>query len=165
MLYLMIEVRAETDPFVDHSDRQFLLDLLAVGPNKPIGYLSFLTIGDDCMVDVDDLISYLQQTGRQVVIFKPTKIEQFMLKAVYQITMRDQQRYESSVAKATRLYAYDTQAVQKIIDDNVVLLQNHRWPTTVTAFVKKLATTVVENSSPLKAIVDHCFEKTTPSSV
>ena len=114
---------------------KYLDDLLEVGPEKPLGYLPFHTISALCKVDYRELEKYLRERGIEVMKFS---------------------RFFCKVSSGA-FYAYDREALQKLLDKNQGTLKDFRWPTQADQFVKKVAKKYAPGRTPLYRLVAETF--------
>lgn len=89
--------------------KSYIKDLLIVGPRKPIGYLPLDTI-EAGGYDVNDLIQKLASDGLQVL-------------------------RTGGIVASGALYAWDRDALQKLLDRNLRTLEQAGWPVDVDSFV------------------------------
>ena len=124
-------------PFVDRSNEHYLLDLLRVGPNKPLGYLGLSQLENDCKVDVNQLINYLGQNGLDVRVFGPNNTWVF----------------------AGAIFVFHKESLQAILDSNVELLQRNNWPKLADRFVERVASEIVSRKQNFKlfSLIALCF--------
>ncbi len=119
----------------DKSECQYLNDLLDVGPKKPLGYLPLSTISDICNVNVDDVANYLVKKGIETRIWK----EDFC-------------RIDGGV-----LYAYDSDSLQKLLNQNISVLYDAGWSTHVDGFVIQVVTKLAPHYSPIFDLIADSF--------
>ena len=116
-------------------DDLYPIDTLDVGPDKPMGYdmLSGLRERGYTMLDIETLIKYLKDRGLAVKM-SPSK------------------RTEGSA-----LYAYDTEALQQLLDSNRDVLIDADWPTKADDFVDKVMQEYAPSGTTLYELVGKAF--------
>ena len=122
-------------PFKDQSEDKYLMDLLEVGLEKPLGYLPLDTIRDSCGVNPSEVAQYLQQRG-----FETREWDQSFCKV-----------------GSGALYIYDQVSLQKLLNNNSKVLVTSNWPTQADQFVVKVATTHAQSPSPIFDLVADAF--------
>jgi len=126
---------------VDYSEKKVLDDLYRVGPDKPMG--SFQTLKTKrCKVNVTELRTYLESIGIKTVLYGETGCI----------------RYSGGLlSNKETVYAYDEEALQKLIDENKSVLEKYDWPTDAASFVKMSHYSVCE-IKPVRRVLCLAFD-------
>lgn len=126
------------ESFPSKEIERMLNDLRLVGPNKPVGYLPLSTITGICKTDVAKLTQDLEQKGLKTIIFN---------------------QQESNVGGGA-LYAYDENALHKLLDTNKNLLTNSGWPTEPELFIRNLKNHAERKTELFDLVADSFGDKT-----
>ncbi len=128
-----LKVPSETElPFRDASEDKLLNDLLAVGPEKPVGSLPLETVEKLCRVDPRDVVAYLERAGISTVV-GPTRRTKILV-----------------------LTAYHRPTLQKMLDENRRILEDEGWPTDADGYAAYLQTHI-GHREPLHTFIAHTF--------
>ena len=95
---------------------ELLNDLRLVGEEKPLGYLPILTLRKICGIDPQKMREELESKGIVVVEFK-----------------EDECRVPGGA-----LYAYDRNALGRLLESGKTILEKNGWPTEPDGFVRNL---------------------------
>jgi hypothetical protein len=105
-----------------------------VGKDKPLGYLPIGVLTDICKVDIDELKDELEARGLMVLGLNEK---------------------ESSVMTGA-LFAYDFEALSRVLKSGRQVLERSGWPTEPEAFVRHLNIVVRENPD-LYALIEDAY--------
>ncbi len=115
--------------------KDFLHDLRAVGPEKPLGYLPVNTIVSVCQMPLVQMINELEQK---------------------QLVTRLFSEKESRIFSGA-LYAYDEPSLQALLNRNRGQLVRAHWPFESDLFVERVAKISVSVASPVFDIIADAF--------
>jgi predicted RNase H-related nuclease YkuK (DUF458 family) len=110
-------------------------DLYNVGPHKPLGYLPQRTIETLYGESIVGTASRLQATGLKVRVLNQAETQIF----------------------SGALYAWDSVAVQKLLDLNRGICVEAQWPLEADAFVEKIWTTTAALDTPIYELIGVLF--------
>lgn len=116
---------------------KLLNDLYQVGPQKPLGYLPIDTLIDICKVNPEHFEQELQNKGLKTL---KLNVE------------------ESRIAYHGALFAYDENALQKLLNEHQEILEKAGWPSDSEAFVRNLRIRVSnDDNAPLFNLIADAF--------
>ena len=118
-------------PTMDH--------LLAIGPNKPMGYIDWGTIYESGL-EPYELARRLRRTGLRTMMFEPAP-----------------DKYPHGA-----LYAFDQRALQRLLSEHRDVLRDAGWPEDPKAFVRCVSTISVqpERMARLYRLIGRAFDDT-----
>jgi hypothetical protein len=118
-----------------------LNDVLGVGPQKSLGFLSRRTI-EECGSNLEDIRAQLSKKGVQTKLY----------------TSKEDMQSPSDV-----LYAFDTKTLEELLEKNRAILNDNRWPTEVNTFIDWCANRerdpakIVPPKTPLYTLIADAF--------
>lgn len=119
-------VRYQSEPekvYTAEEIANFLSDLYRVGPEKPLGYLPLNTLEVICGVGRAEMIALLESKRLQVILFT--------------------NQSETNVWSGA-LYAYDAEALARVLNEGRQTLEQNGWPTEPDPFVRYLYVTATD---------------------
>ena len=119
----------------DESEGRYLDYLLNVGPDKPLGDLPIETIEGECGASLFEVKRYLVSRGLRF--------------------MHSPRNDESDEA----LFAYDVNALAKLLEENEQVLKKAKWPTLPGPFVATVASERIMsgNDNELFDLITDCY--------
>jgi hypothetical protein len=114
--------------------KQILQDHLDLGTTKPVSYLPIATLEKVLGLTASEYAALVEQSGNRVAIFEGV----------------------DCCIRSGAIYAYSDDDLAALLVANRTTLQEHRWPTTSTGFIKRLAAQWVDDG-PILPIIRKAF--------
>lgn len=115
--------------------REILERHINVGSAKPVSYLPIETIETFLGMSVDTYSAMIKGKGNRCAVF----------------------RAEQCCIRSGAVYAYNPEALDKILLEHSHILSEHDWPAVVDAFIAKIAAEWVDSGSPLMSVIRQSF--------
>lgn len=112
-----------------------LRNLSDVGFSKSIGYLPLQTVEKFLRMDVDDLARLMRSKGLAARILS----------------------VDECCINSGAIYVYNTAALQKLLDENVEVLEASSWPSAADQFVSHVAKSWLEPDHAVFAVIQRAF--------
>lgn len=132
--------QSPSDPTYSSKKMEETLDYVRkVGPQKPMGYLSFNTI-KKCGTTVEELRKELEQCGLKTIFLTE----------------------EECAVHDGALYAYDEKALSELLQKNKDILEKVGRPTDAESFIRHLKPSALPKTDIFNIIADAFGDKTNP---
>lgn len=144
-----------------YVDRKWGLNCLtAIGPDKPLGSYTDVSIAQDGG-DFDTMVRQLSQRGVQYKIFpfiRPMLIYTGDPSDLMDDSKEPQdEKYKWVEARERWIYAWDQQVLQSLLERNAQILIQHKWPTDCEEFVKRVFEKQAPVESPVFRVIAEAF--------
>jgi hypothetical protein len=106
-----------------------------MGPSKSLGYLPLQTVQKHLSMNVDDFVQSMRGKGLQTKILSA----------------------EECCINSGAIYIYDLAALQRILDEERIILEANAWPSNADQFVERVAKFRLAESHRVFAVVQRAF--------